>query len=359
MYLFRVLLLGVLLAGVLMWIGNLIRSRANEAMERDPWSHGGIKTIAVFMLVLLVLTSFTISNDWRTLLAIALIGILIVLVWLYWDPIKNWRWFLFAIEVLLLGLGIWAADTDRLAEIVPSWLGSIASIAAYAIIPGIAVVMAALLLRRLLSNGQSLNWSIMIPNVLMITILFLMIGYQGMLMSIWDVATDGLRWMALWLMTSIFGIGTALLLAWSIPRKKFWAAVIFALITPLVLQQARNLGTYDRNHKWGTTPIITTEQRAAKIDHAIQQYYEKNNRYPQNLSNLIPRYILYIPNPFIIPGQDWCYEGGDEYYRFGYLYRQFFSLPVSVRIHSSAGEAPDGNWECQKKADQYPKPPGF
>jgi len=414
MDLIQALFWGILPAGLLMWIGNLIRARANDEkaglrwlwfllgglgslivalivsrlisdyvfnlaamvllpitfgftaamilhlfLDRGVWLQDGMKAIPLFLLIITLLAWFTISNDWRALLPIAFVGILTVLVWLAWDRAKRWHLFLYAFEVFLLGLNIWVVDTNRIAEIIPSWLGYLISIGMYAFIPGMAIVMAALLIRTLLSNDQFLNWHMIISTLLMAAVLFLMIGYQGMLTSMWDVATDGLGWIILWLITSILGIGSAMLLAWSIPRRQIWVAVVFTLVIPLVMWQARNLGTYDKDHTWGTTPIITTETRADKIDHAIQQYYEKNNRYPQTLSDLSPRYILYIPNPFIIPGQDWCYEGDHSYYRFGYIYRQTFSSPVSVRIHSSAGEPPDTNWECQREADRYPTHPGF
>ncbi len=184
----------------------------------------------------------------------------------------------------------------------------------------------------------------------MVAVLFLMIGYQAMLLSMWDAATDGLGWIFLWLTTSTIGIGSAMLMTWSMPRKQLWVAILFAVTVPLVLIEAQHLGTYDSDHKWGTTPIITTERRADQIDNAIQRYYEKNREYPQALSDLTPRYLLYIPNPFIIPKQDWCYEGGSDHYRFGYVYRQSFSSPASVRIRSSAGEPSDTGWGCEDES---------
>jgi hypothetical protein len=177
--------------------------------------------------------------------------------------------------------------------------------------------------------------------MVMVAVLFLLIGYQAMLASLWDVATDGLSWVFLWLTASTIGIGSAMLMAWSLPRRQLWVPILFALTVPLVLVQAHNLANYERDHTWGTKPILTTERRADKIERAIQRYYERSRPIPQNaLADLTPRYLLYVPNPFIIPGLDWCYEGGVDFYRFGYVHRQYFSVPASVRIHSSAGEPP-------------------
>ncbi len=43
-----------------------------------------------------------------------------------------------------------------------------------------------------------------------------------------------------------------------------------------------------------------------------------------------------------------------DHYRFGYVYRQYFSSPASVQIHSSAGEPSDTNWGCQNEAENIP-----
>jgi hypothetical protein len=41
----------------------------------------------------------------------------------------------------------------------------------------------------------------------------------------------------------------------------------------------------------------------------------------------------------IINGQDWCYEGGDDHYRLGYVDREHWSSPYLVRqVHKTAGE---------------------
>jgi hypothetical protein len=414
MTLINMLFLGILPAGLLMWAGNVIRARGagdkvgvrwllfllsglgvllitliivisisdyvfslsapvllpitfgftvalivHLLFDKSIWSRGAMKLIPLFLFVLLLLTWITISSSWRIILPVLLVGILIALAWLVWDRMEKWHLPLFALEVLLLGFSIRLADLNRTSEMLPSWLEYIVSIGTYFIIPGLGIVMSALLIRKFLSNDQSLSWRAVISTVLMVSVLLLMIGYQSILISMWDVATDGLGWLFLWFITSIIGIGSAILMAWSIPRNRIWVAVLFALTVPLVMQEAQNLGTYDSNNNWGTTPIITTERRADRIEKAIQRYYERNNEYPQSLSDLVPLYILYIPNPFIIPGQDWCYQGGSNYYRFGYVYRKIFSTPAFVRIHSSVGESSNTNWGCQDEADSIPMPPGF
>ena len=60
--------------------------------------------------------------------------------------------------------------------------------------------------------------------------------------------------------------------------------------------------------------------------------------------------MLRIPLPMILPGQYWCYQGGSNYYRLGLVYRQHWSSPYfSVRVYASAGNVPDGGWECDER----------
>jgi len=361
-----------------MWMGNLVRATSTDEKTGKDWLFFLLSGFGLSIAALAIAASiseYAISLSVPVLLPITFgfalsLGFHLVrgkhtgktktaLTWFGWNQNGKTYLLLFAIEVILLGVSIRVADTNHMADTTPHWLGSMLSTTSYIIVPWLGIVMAALLIRRVFSSEQPPTWHSTIPALLMVTTLFLMIGYQALLISMWDVATDGLGWVFLWLTSSTIGIGSAIFIAWIMPRKRIWIAILFALIVPSVLLVARNLGTYDRDHKWGTTPIITTERRADRIDKAIQRYYEKNNRYPQALSDLTPRYLLYIPNPYIIPGQDWCYEGEADYYQFGYVYRQYFSTPASVRIHSSAGKPFTSNWGCEDEAEPYAKPLGF
>jgi hypothetical protein len=105
-----------------------------------------------------------------------------------------------------------------------------------------------------------------------------------------------------------------------------------------------------------------TEERAERVTQAIETYYAREGRYPQDLRQLTPWYILSLPGPVIIYGQDWCYDGGDDYYRLGYVYREHWSDPrLTGRIYKTKGEAPDLHGMCeeevvalQKRYPDYP-----
>jgi hypothetical protein len=51
-------------------------------------------------------------------------------------------------------------------------------------------------------------------------------------------------------------------------------------------------------------------------------------------------------------GQVWCYQGGSDYYRLGYVFIQRYYEPtlfrpfVEIRVYSSAGQPPDSGWMC-------------
>jgi hypothetical protein len=60
------------------------------------------------------------------------------------------------------------------------------------------------------------------------------------------------------------------------------------------------------------------------------------------LQRLTPRHILSLSEPVIIYGQAWCYDGGADYYRLGYVYREHWSDPrLSGKLHKTAGNIPD------------------
>ena len=85
-----------------------------------------------------------------------------------------------------------------------------------------------------------------------------------------------------------------------------------------------------------------TEERAERVSQAIETTYTRKGSYPQDLQHLIPWYVLSLPGPVTIYGQDWCYDGGEDYYRLGYVYREHWSDPdLHGRIYRAKGKVPD------------------
>jgi hypothetical protein len=93
-----------------------------------------------------------------------------------------------------------------------------------------------------------------------------------------------------------------------------------------------------------------TEQRAERVAQAIEAYHARTGRYPQDLRQLTPWYVLSLPGPLIIYGQAWCYDAGQDYYRLGYVYRKHWSDPrLTGRIYQTNGQVPDLHPMCEEQ----------
>jgi hypothetical protein len=273
-------------------------------------------------------------------------GAIVTVVWKLWKSVGRWQLVVCAVLVTLLAFSIWATDTQSPALATPAWLAAVIQFGVYFSIPALAVVVTA----RLVAGGQPsagpVDWRLLVLKWLVAVGILLLIGYQIMLGSIWDVATDGLRGLVLLMVVDSTAIAVALYLAWSLPGRWKLAALAFAASVFVLMEDAHKLGTYDADGKWGTLPALITEQRAATIDQALQRYHAQQGSYPERLSDLTPWYLVYLPTPYMIPGHTWCYEGNADSYRFGYLYREYFSSQAALRIHAAVGKTQAGTWDC-------------
>jgi hypothetical protein len=104
-----------------------------------------------------------------------------------------------------------------------------------------------------------------------------------------------------------------------------------------------------------------TEVRAARINQALEAYHARHGVYPETLGQLSPWYMLTIPSPVIINGAGWCYNGGNSYYRLGYVYREHWSAPqISGRLFKSQGNVAGLPELCDREiADFKRRNPGF
>ncbi len=180
MTLINILFFGILPAGLLMWIGNIIRSRGGDDKAEKRWLLfllGGLGlSVAAFIIamsiseyvfsfsmpvLLPILFGFTaalslhlvrqrnisavtasllslatllflswiitLSNNWMILLLILMVGVLTALVWFVWDKMRKQYLSLFVLEVILLGISIRVADANRISDLSPHWLASMLS----------------------------------------------------------------------------------------------------------------------------------------------------------------------------------------------------------------------------------------
>lgn len=268
---------------------------------------------------------------------ILLCALLIAVVWALWDWAGGRYPVLYIVELILLGITV--ATTDQQSwQHDPDWFAGLVQTTLYLWATAAAVVMAARLFQEIANASPRRDWRrILLMALLCIPLLFLL-AYQMLLTSVWDVATDGLGGIFLWLLVGLTAIAAAMVLAWSLTGRRRWIALAFALIVPFVVSQAQAIANYSPSGEWGKMPGLLTERRAETIDRAIHQYYAGNGHYPRALSDLVPGHLVYVPPPLMIPGQTWCYEGGNDHYRLAYKYRAYFSSPISVRVHAAAGE---------------------
>ncbi len=305
-----------------------------------------IKTLLIPLTALALLVA-GMAADVLTIPGFILFGpLLIAVVWQLWGWAGRWHPVLYALQVILLGITVVATDSHFPVSETPFWLASFTQVTVYFLIPATAIVVAARLLLLSPSASRSTYWRRVLLSLLLCAPLLFLVGYQIMLVSIWDVATDGIGGLFLWLWVSVTAIAAAMVLAWFLPDKRKLIALAFAVMVPLCLLRAQDIGTYGPTGRWGMMPTVVTEQRAETVSQAIHSYYARNSQYPPTLNDLTPGYLVYVSPPLIVPGKTWCYEGGPNYYRLGYVYRESFSSPTTVRIHASVGNPPDTSWVC-------------
>jgi hypothetical protein len=284
-------------------------------------------------------------------------GALLASGWLIWRKFRKWFAISYLILLLLLSLAVWATDTQNEFLFLPPHAASIANTLVVGLTPGLGIILSGQLLGRVLTDEQGSMARRFFLAVLLIVPILLLLAWQAATASAWDVATDGLGGIFMLQQSFVFGVAVAMHQSWNLPARRNSFVFGFAVLTMVLIMGANSFGTFGFDGEWGNAPHARTARRAETINQAILRYYEKQGQYPEALADLTPGYVLYLPTPFIIPHQDWCYQGGRGYYRLGYVYRAYFSTPASVKVYAAAGQPPDPFWPCDTEAAKYPVPP--
>ena len=163
--------------------------------------------------------------------------------------------------------------------------------------------------------------------------------------TVWDNTTDSLGYF--WL---VFPVAAALysgaVISITLPGGTKLAGLLYALLIP-ALMIAVSTGAQSVDF------FQLTEDRAGQVSQAIEAYYARKGSYPQDLRQLTPGYVLSLPGPVLLFGQDWCYEGGSDYYRLGAVYREHWSNPfITARVYASAGNPPEPSEICGKELSE-------
>jgi len=289
---------------------------------------------------------------------ILIVGVLLAFGQLVWKRAGKGLALSYPLLVLLLLAQVWASDTQSEISFLPAPLAEVARIVA-AVSSGLGIVFSLGLLDWIFSGEEGpaprkwiLAGGLVVP-------VWLLIFWQASTASAWDVATDGLGGIFLLELAFIIGLAAAIVRSWRSPARS--RPILFGsamLIVGLVLV-GNAFGTYGFDGEWGNVPRARTERRAALINQAILRYSDLHGEYPRSLTDLWPGQLLYIPTPFMIPRQDWCYQAGEDFYRLGYVYRKYFSTPAEVKVFASAGQPDDPAWPCDVEAARYPAPGDF
>jgi hypothetical protein len=185
---------------------------------------------------------------------------------------------------------------------------------------------------------------------------FLLLGkilYNFYWLIVWDITYDPIDIM--WLFFPLLAILIATFLSIKpLTDKTRVIGPLYLLLAPLLLISVYASAKQVDFHQ-------LTEERATSISQAIEAYHVRVGHYPQNLQQLTPWFMLTIPSPVIINGAGWCYNGGDGYYRLGYVYREHWSAPlITGLLFKSQGEVAGLPALCEKEiADFKNRNPAF
>jgi len=338
--------------------------------------------LGVLALILLKARAVLTGVDRRTRITAGALGlVMLILIGLNWNPqfgieffilpgvlmlALGWalgmRWDWLAIVLSLLCLGMLGSfnyymshPPDYTANPPPVFL-SIFFFIGYNIWPGLAVVMSGVLFTASLYSSDTHNPSrpmrLFMAGLAVAQPLYL--AYVIFWGSVWDATSDGLTGIFLSQLAGIIAIGTGMVMTITLRSKSRLAGILFMLVVPILLNQTFEMG-------WRISYHEITEGRVARIVQALNLFHVREGYYPKALDMLTPRDLLFIQQPMILAGKEWCYQGSGDFYRLAAYYREYFSTPISLRVYASEGEPPAGTWECEERLAEikarYDPPP--
>jgi hypothetical protein len=258
---------------------------------------------------------------------------------------------LFCLVIILL---LTLLNTDILSDLRMQFLPhGFAVILGYflGMLPGFAVTLAAVfttsgfrfLKQSTKTVSEGVKPTISTRAVFQLALAAILLGclaYNILWASIWDQTSDGLGGIFFATEASLVAIGAGMLMELTLVGWRRTVSVSFSVLVPVVMFAAFSIG-------WGVSYHHLTEERAARIQTAIERYQTRTGSYPIQLGELVPDDLWYIPQPVILRGQSWCYQGGEDYYRLGTYYRESFSSPLSLHIYFSVGMPPSEESPCE------------
>lgn len=146
----------------------------------------------------------------------------------------------------------------------------------------------------------------------------------------------------------LFSLTAGVLLALSLRGRRRLAGIGYVILATTLMVIALVWG-------WRVSAFDLTELRAAEVNQAILRYYQDIGKYPADLDELTPGYQLYLPPPVVVRQGGWCYQGGADYYRLGYVSGRFtyFKSEFHVQVYAQAGELPEKSWACDELVEKF------
>jgi hypothetical protein len=238
------------------------------------------------------------------------------------------------------------------SESMPGWLNVLGALA-YLALPGFTIPVMAILTVNMLDtihaseDSKPAAWRSVFGKLILVLFLLASLLYTFRWLWIWDGMDDGIRMFFMMMVSVIAAISGTLMIILTVSGWRRWAGLIFAMVVigSIYIAILTGFGLGEESAIY-----TVTEERALRIQEAIEDYRAKNGRYPMELDDLIPGELWRIPAPMIMPEQGWCYQGGSNYYRLGAVYREHWSSPyLEVRVYASGGNIPEGTWECDER----------
>lgn len=163
-------------------------------------------------------------------------------------------------------------------------------------------------------------------------------------LTAWDATYDplGFIWIVVPVLVAVF---SGILLLIQLQKPAVWVGLGYLLLVPGLL-----IAVSTRAQQVDFRQL--TETHARQVSQRVEAYYAREGRYPQGLRQVKPWYLASLPGPFIIYGQDWCYQAGEDYFQLGYVYREHWSSPELIRrTYKTAGKPPDPRGICAEEIE--------
>lgn len=161
-------------------------------------------------------------------------------------------------------------------------------------------------------------------------------------LHVWDGTYDPIEY-ARSPLPILVAVISGCVLSSTLPGRTKLAGFLYLLLVPALMI---TVATYAQSVDYRRL----TEERAERVVEAVESYHARKGRYPQDLRQLTPWHAVSLPGPVIIFGQNWCYDGGDDYYRLGYVDREHWNAPPTLgRVYKTKGDVLKGHGICDEE----------